>query len=60
MVPEIWGTTDRTFCNSGPFFALLPHYGPRKSSFEKTKKKPEDIIILEMCTINDDHMINDC
>ena len=35
------------FCHSGPFFALLPHYGPRKSKFWKNEKKtPEDIIIL--------------
>ena len=36
------------FCYSGPFIALLPHYGPRKSKFsKKMKKTPEDIIILQ-------------
>ena len=37
-VPEIWSATDRIFCHSGPFFALLPHYVPRKSKFWKNKK----------------------
>ena len=27
------------------------------SNFEKMKKPPENIIILHMCTINDNHMI---
>ena len=81
MVSEIWNIIDRMFCHSGPFFALLPLYGPRKSkfwknetkvwrhyhfthlynpkiwNFEKLKKKPGDIIILHMCTINDYHMM---
>ena len=39
MVPEIWSTTDIIFCHSGPFFALLPHYGPKKSKFSKNWKK---------------------
>ena len=30
---------------------------PRKNFFDKMKKKPEDIIILQMCTINDNHMM---
>ena len=38
MVPEIWSATDRIFCHSGPFFALLPPYGPRKSKFWKNEK----------------------
>ena len=37
MVPEIWSMTDIVFCHSGPFFALLPSYGPRKSKFSKKK-----------------------
>ena len=48
----------------GQIFALLPPYGPGKSKFwknEKRKKKnktktPDNIIILHICTINDNHM----
>ena len=39
---------------------LLPFYpsnNPENQSFEKMKKMPGDIIILDMCTINDDHMM---
>ena len=57
MVPEIWSATDRIFCHYGPFFALLPPYGPKKSKFWKNEKTLEDIIILQMFTINDCHMI---
>ena len=40
----------------GLFFALLPPNSPKKQNFEKTKKKPGDIIILHMCTKNYDQM----
>ena len=57
IVPEIWSATDRIFCHHGPFFALLLPYGPRKSKFWKNEKTLEDIIILQMFTIDDSHMI---
>ena len=64
MVPEIWSATDRTFCHSGLFFALLPFYPfwdpesqPKISKFWKNKKTPWDIITLHMCTINYNHMM---
>ena len=38
MVPEIWSVTDRIFCHSGQFFALLHPYRPRKSKFLKNWK----------------------
>ena len=38
MVPETWSMTDRIFCHSGLFFALLLPYGPRKSIFFKNEK----------------------
>ena len=60
MVPEIWCATDRIFCHPGPFFAILPLYGPRKSKCwknERKKNRLEIIIILQMCTINDSHMM---
>ena len=34
-------------------------YGSKKSKFEKMKKTIEDIIILQMCTINKSHTIYD-
>ena len=34
-----------------------PSYGPRKSKFWKNKKAPEDIIILQMCTMNSSHLV---
>ena len=46
MVPEIWSATDITFCHSGQFFALPPPGG----------KTPENIIILHVCTTNDNHI----
>ena len=44
---------DRMFCHFGPFFAHSPPWQPGKSKFWKLKKRPGDIIILHMCTIND-------
>ena len=41
----------------GLLFAFLPPYGLRNQNFEKMKKTLEDIIILQMFTINDSHMI---
>ena len=56
MVPEICSTTEFyvIFCHFLPFY---PSNDPGNQSFEKKKKKPEDILILQMCTINDNHMI---
>ena len=61
MVSEIKGTTDRFFCNFGPFFPLLPSppSPPNKltsQTFEKMKKTSRNIIILQMYTINDNHI----
>ena len=55
MVPEIWSTKDIILCNSGQFFALLPLMNPENQISIKMKKAPEDIIIIQMCTINDSH-----
>ena len=53
--------TDRIFCHSGPFFALLPPPPPPPppppKNFSKMKKTSQDINILHMCTINDNHMM---
>ena len=47
---------DRIFLYFGPFFALSPPNNPENQTFEKMKKTAGDILILHMCTINDDHM----
>ena len=40
------------------FLPFYPPNNPKNHNFEKLKKKnPGDIIILHMCTINDDHMM---
>ena len=48
--------TEIIFCHLGPFFALLPPNNPENQNFEKMKKTPGDIIILHMCTVNDNYM----
>ena len=40
--------TQQNFFSFGPFIALLL----KNQNAEKMKKTPEDIIILQMCTIN--------
>ena len=44
------------FCHFGPFFALLPPTNPKNQNFEK-KKMSRHIIILHICTINNNHMM---
>ena len=38
MLTLIWSATDIIFCYFRPFFALFPHYWPRKSKFGKNVK----------------------
>ena len=60
IIPETWSTTDRIFSHFGPFFAFLhlpPLNNPENQNFEKMEKITRDIIILQKCTINDNHMI---
>ena len=59
MISDIWSGTNKFFWHFIQFFALLPPYGPRKSKFWTNEKTPQDIIILQMCTINDSHMMYD-
>ena len=56
-VPEIWSETDIIFGHSGPFFVLLPTMDLENQNFEKMKKKHGNIFILQMCTINESHMM---
>ena len=57
MVSEIWSTTDRIFCYSERFFALLWTQKIKIWKNEKNVYYKKDIIILQMCTINDCHMM---
>ena len=57
MLPEIWSVTDIIFCHFGSFFVLF-HYWPPKLKFGKNvKETPGDIILLNMCNINEDHIM---
>ena len=55
MVPEIWNATDNIFCHFGPFVALLTPNNQENQNFENMKKMHEKI--LQMCTINNNHMV---
>ena len=57
MLPEIWSAMDRMFCHFRPFLALLPPNNLKNQTFEKIKKTLGDIIILHMCTKNNNHII---
>ena len=57
MAPEIWSMWWTEF------FVILDHFlpfdplnNPKNQNFEKMKKTPEDIIILHMSNINENHM----
>ena len=59
MLTQIWhACTNIIFCHFRPYFSLLPHYWPQTLDFGKNAKKHGDIILLHMCTINQDHMIH--
>ena len=56
MMHSSWNLRhDRGFCHFGPFFALLPPKNLGNQNFEKIKKMTGHIIILHMCTINENH-----
>ena len=57
MVTEVWSRTDRIFSHFGPFFPFYSPNNPKNQNGGKIKKTHEDIIILHMCSINDNHMI---
>ena len=42
----------------GHFLTFHPPSDPENQNFEKMKKMYGDIILLQMCTINEDHMTN--
>ena len=60
MLTQIWNAcTDTFFCHFRPFFAFFaPLLTPKINIWKKCKKTPGHIILLHMCTINQDHMMN--
>ena len=40
------------------FLLFYPLKNPKNQNFDKMKKTPGDIIILHMCTTNDNHMMH--
>ena len=52
---EVWQT--EFFVILDCFLPFYPPNNPKNQNFEKMKKTPGDIIILHMCTINDNHMM---
>ena len=58
MLTQIWSACTDMFCHFRPFFAFLLNYWPQPLKFgKKCKKTPGHIILLQMCTINQDHMM---
>ena len=54
MLPAIRSATDIIFRHFGPFFAIMTL---KIKIRKKYKRKPGDIILLHMCSINEDHMM---
>ena len=57
MVPEIWSVTDNIFVILDNFLHFYPPKNQKNQDLEKMKNTPKDIIILQMYTINDSHMM---
>ena len=57
MIPEIWSAADIIFCHFGPFLPLCPTNNSENQNLEKMKKTTGNIILLHMCSINEDHMM---
>ena len=49
--------TDRNFCHFGHFLPFSPLTSWKIKILQLKKKTPEDIIILHVCTVNDNHMM---
>ena len=57
MAPEIWSMWwTEFFVILDCFLPFDPLNNPKNQNFEKMKKRPEDIIILHMSNINENHM----
>ena len=57
LVPEIWSASDRIFLSFSAMFCPFTSYQPEKWKLQKMKKAPRDIIILQKCAKNHDHML---
>ena len=60
MLTQIWGTTDIIFYNFRSFvifYTFNPLLTTKSKIWKKCKKTAGDIIILHMCTINQDHIM---
>ena len=57
MLPEIWSVTDIFFVTLGHYLPFYPNNNLENQNFEKMKKTPEDITLLQMCTINQNNMM---
>ena len=57
MLPEIWSVTDIIFCHFGSFFVLFHYWLPKLKFGKNVKETPGDIILLNMCNINEDHIM---
>ena len=54
---EIWSMT-KLFVILDLFSPFYPRNNLKNQNFEKMKKNPTDMIILNMCTINDNHIMH--
>ena len=59
MVSKISSTTHRIFVISGNFLSFYSPNNPENQTFEKRKKSSRGIIILNMSTINEKHIMYD-
>ena len=53
-----WSQQTDFFVIFNHFLSFYPHNNPKIKISKKWNKKPGDIIILHMCTINENHMMH--
>ena len=58
MVPETRSATDRILSFWTVFCPFTPLRAQKIKSLKKWKKHVKDIIILQMCTVNDNHLMH--
>ena len=59
MIYDVWykGTTDRVILDHFLPFDFDPPNNPENRYLKKMRKMPGDIVILHLCTANDNHMM---